>query len=342
MRLTMFARWCPSTFYDGAGGGGAGSPAGGDAGAGAGDAGAGEGAAGAGEGTGSGAGDAGGDAAAAAGRGAASADDEPDEQLIEGLDLSGVPPDEQVRRLTAHNRKIVRRLQKYQPTLARLKGVDIDEIFSDARTARQIRQLAEESPEKAARLLGIETARREPDPATTAKPAGPFDLTKLPFRRDEDATSDLFYRVLETLNTQADELRGLKSGFTRTEQTTATQARTARGQAWKTVVDASAAQIADEGVRDLYRDAMSHAYRDQEVRRQRGERVYSAEQLSQHYLKRLKVGPTTATRAADAARQRTAESNATRRPQHQAGAPAGARSGERLTLAGARKRMLGV
>jgi hypothetical protein len=294
--------------------------------------------------------------------GVASAGDEPArEEALEDLLLddeeddnqAARPAEERIKALAKKNRKIRKQLAKLLPLSKRLQGVDLDDLVLSKRQYEQLAAQIRDNPRLRALFNGDaeEPATERRTPATEVVEEQ-FDEKVLPFDPNENPTNRYFANLAkENFETRKllKQLQGRLDGVDgREQQRSESQVR----EVWKSTIVSAAAHIEDEGVRDLFKDALAAAYRDPEVRKK-----YTPQQLVSHYLAKLKVDPSEAAKANKAAAKtatattpvrtaatqaRIAEQNKTLpRTVAAGGSPAPARS-NRPTLTSLRKQITGA
>lgn len=277
------------------------------------------------------------------------ADQALEDLLVDGDDdeKPGQTLEDTHKALKAKNRQIKRQLAKRLGTLKRVEGLDLDQLIARARQADQFEEQLKRNPrlrraiygddEESAPARGRDAARAKTSPADDDA----FDESKLPFDPNESEANRYVANLAKELHEQKRVNRQLAQRLDQVDgRDTARTEATEKG-AWRSAIDASASHIADPGVRTVFKDAVTAAFRD------RKEHGLSAQQIVAHYLKVLNVTPAQATkaqRAADgakpaagsptsaAARQRIAERNQTLpRTVAPSGTPTTARTGrERL------------
>lgn len=269
------------------------------------------------------------------------------EDLLAGEEnLSELPIHEQLRRVNAQNRKLLKRAAKMHGIYGRVKDLDLDSTLEDARAMGRLRDMLREDPDAARRYLGLDASPERTtrtDSRETEAPADLFDLTKLPFDPAETPVNGMFLQLLKTVNALHKGYGELRGQFTQTATTAERQQTETFRREWHSVMNTAAKQIQNEGTRDLFKDAMLHALNAENRKRREGKRYYSPEFLVNHYMRKLGVGQQTQQRAAEAVRQRGAERTARLGPQQTAtGTPASARGNQKLNLATARQRMMSL
>lgn len=271
------------------------------------------------------------------------------EDLLDDDDDDQRPIEERFQALRKKSRKQKRQLAKLLPLKQRLNGVDLDDLVLSKRQYEQLSAQIRDNP----RLRSFFSGDAEPEqgrrtPVAETEKEEQFDIKSLPFDPDENDTNKYFAGVARDLfetRKLLKQLQGrLDTGDQRETQRTAAQERAT----WRSTIEAAAKFIQDDGVRDLFKDNLAHAYMSADVRKK-----YTVQQLVSHYLRRLKVDPAQAQQATRAAakagttapvrtaatQQRIAEHNKTLpRTSAVTGNPAPARN-QRPTLASIRKQI---
>jgi len=201
--------------------------------------------------------------------------------------------------LTRKNRKLAKSLAK---TNARTSELAQRAAFADRIEAafRDIPELSEAITTGDFSKLAQRGRSATRPPAPEAQAEG-FDPAAFPIDTSTVEGRYLFEqsRALHDANAL---VRQLSERIERLEGHTVSTQRRSEQQTWKTATDAAAAQIRDEGVRQVFMDAVYGAYREGQTRNVR----IKPQDVIGYYLKTLKVSATETARAQAASTQASA------------------------------------
>lgn len=265
--------------------------------------------------------------------------DEDDEQL------NTRSPEEQLRAMRKANRRLRRNAIKHRSTLDRLKGVDLDSVFHQARQFQELERNIARNPRLRAVLQGgtdtpdtREGRRASPEPELPPLPTT-FTADTLGFDPDESpankAAANLFAHVAR-MSKQLEQLSKLQPTVENLDRTFTTQRTATERAEWQGALSSFETELrkaipGNELVVTLARDAMIGAYQS------RGQHGKSAKQIVQGYIDRLvKAGQITKNqgqRVSAATQSRMANHNSTL-PKSPAGGgtPSSAQGNQRPTL----------
>jgi len=279
-------------------------------------------------------------------QGAAATAEETIDDLLDAEDDPLSPLDSRLKAVSGRNKKLGRKVRAWQPIIERVKDLDLDTTLREAQAYRELQELASTGDPGArrrlAQLVGLDDyTPADRAAATTDETPDPIDLKNLPFEPKENDGNAFIYRLAETVNAQARELRALKAGVDAGEKRSAQTAATMRKQTWGDKLGAALGQIQDPGIKMLLKDAVYGAFRDNEARIARGERPYAVDFILNRYLKQVGASKDTQQRARDAVRQTTAQKTAslTKPVSTTTSAPATAAGDKKFGLAEARARI---
>lgn len=281
----------------------------------------------------------------AAGQGGSQTDDDDEELnalLGEDDDQADERPlDERFKRLKASHNKLRKRFGKAWPLVQTLRkqGVtDVNDVVVGSRNWNALLERVGGDRNKLNRLLDSLDGEQLDGGKAAGKPRGSagradddeeFDEKAFDKLWDTSTESGKFFVKLARRN--HDQGKALKAAQTRLDQLEGgirTDKDTQVRSSWLGVMNAAATKIKDKDTREVYEDLMKSAFT---IARAKGQNIDPAA-LSRTMLKKLKVEPTTARIADNAAKQRMAQNNQGR-PKHQAGGgPANPAKAKRETV----------
>jgi hypothetical protein len=250
------------------------------------------------------------------------------------------PHEVRIKKLSAKNRKLQRRLMREADKAKRYDGLDDpDTVRVRLREAAQLKDLIHNNPELRALLQQGGKPKEEPTRRPDAEPE--FDEAALPFDPNENPANRYFADLAKTNHALVRKVAALEGRINQVDGRDVARTEASAWQEWNAATDAALAQVADDGVRLLLKDQMTAAWTLHGKTKQ-----YTHQHILNHYLtgplkkflKPAEAARATAAAAASATTRTTAEqqriaerNRGLPRTVAPSGTPAPARSGgERL------------
>lgn len=282
----------------------------------------------------------------AAGQGGSQTDDDDEELnalLGEDDDQTDERPlDERFKRLKASHNKLRKRFGKAWPLVQTLRkqGItDVNDVVVGSRNWNALLERVGGDRNKLNRLLDSldgETLDGGKKPASTtrgnaAREDDDEEFDEKAFDKLWDTTTEsgkFFVKLARRNHEQGKALKAAQARLDQLEGGIRQDKDTQVKSSWLGVMNAASKTIKDKDTREIYEDMMKSAFF---VARTKGQNI-DPMALSRTVLKKLKVEPTTARIADNAAKQRMAQNNQGR-PKHQAGGgPANPAKAKRETV----------
>lgn len=238
-------------------------------------------------------------------------DADDDESLLLGDDDDAQhdrrPLEEQLAALRKANRRLKSKHLKAKPVLDRLKGQNLDDIVSQARSFSELQRAAQHNPRLRALIYGgdaddPEPTRSQAKPAAASLPSLPSEFTTqtLGFDPDESPGNRVIANAIQhtaELTRRIAQLEALVPTVQNLDRTVTSSRQAAEKTSWSTQLQTFESELKKVApgntlLLTLARDAMHGAF---QTRAQHGR---SPDQIVQHYLKQfVKTGALTTQQA---------------------------------------------